>query len=234
VDIINLINKRAADSRQRTDVDRVVRMNGDVISPQPLIEDTVPPGMVSTLSADAVEFHPSRCGYSSCFISTSSSYSSSECSGISSISSSGCSELANGPFSSSGYSTACTFSYNDRFTVCLFSSCDGATGDSSCPLSDCCSEASFKGCGSSSSLSLLHESPSLVGPNVPLFLRLPRCRLLPEDRWLSRTSGSGSRYPSRERKTPCKNIGKKNGFVSFHGETSFPQLPHLGGWCNEG
>jgi hypothetical protein len=31
----------------------------------------------------------------------------------------------------------------------------------------------------------------------------------------SRTSGSGSRYPSRERKTMYKNIGKKNGFVSF-------------------
>jgi hypothetical protein len=82
-DFVKLMNERAAASRQRDERDRVVKINGEVVSPQPLV------GYDSTWD----DFFPFGC---STVLSTSSS-------GHSKVlfASSGCSELANGPFSSS-------------------------------------------------------------------------------------------------------------------------------------
>jgi hypothetical protein len=78
-DFIALMNKRASESRQRDQVDRIVTLGGEVISPQPLVEDTIPDGMTSSLSA-AAEFseHQSSC-YSKSSSSTTSSQSCCHC-----------------------------------------------------------------------------------------------------------------------------------------------------------
>jgi hypothetical protein len=44
-DLIDLLNRKASESRQKTGNDKVVSINGRVISPQPFVEDTIPPGM---------------------------------------------------------------------------------------------------------------------------------------------------------------------------------------------
>jgi hypothetical protein len=48
-DIIALMNKRAEECRQTDLTDRVVRIGGQYVFPQPLIEDTVPPSMTPSL-----------------------------------------------------------------------------------------------------------------------------------------------------------------------------------------
>jgi hypothetical protein len=48
-DLIALMNKRAEECRQTDLTDRVVRIGGQYVLPQPLIEDTVPPNMTPNL-----------------------------------------------------------------------------------------------------------------------------------------------------------------------------------------
>jgi hypothetical protein len=56
-EIVDLLNKRAAECRQVDQADRVVHIRGRYLSPQPLIEDTIPPNMTSGLP------EPSRGGH---------------------------------------------------------------------------------------------------------------------------------------------------------------------------
>jgi hypothetical protein len=49
-DLIDLLNRKASESRQKTGSDKVVSINGRVISPQPFVKDTIPPGMTCQLT----------------------------------------------------------------------------------------------------------------------------------------------------------------------------------------
>jgi hypothetical protein len=252
-DVINLINKKAAESRQQDDVDRVVRMNGEVVSPQPLIEDTIPPGMVSTLSADAMEFRPSR---------------------VHPTSSPPLAPTRQATAPRSLPSPRVTARYSPTVTpppptapqsvpsppVVISPSATAPQSVSSPPTvippvprpassrvvapttRVAAPKPSSRGAGNGATV--LPPSRGAAPPPAPLSTAtvaqptrtkrssVPPASLLPTPPGgplaESRALESNSRYPSRERKTTYKNVGKKSGFVSFltvkQASRSYPTL----------